>query len=164
MLLAAAAMSVGATACSRSGATVSDHGAVVGHLAIPFRPPVAKGPAEIIEVTVRAGRRFSIEVDTSDGPQWWTQIAAPDSRLLTVVGDFNLGSCPADVTGCRVPYYHTLLARSPGETTMTWKYNSGPCRAQAPAPTASQAASPTASPASKLCPSATKIQFDIDVR
>ncbi len=153
LLLTAAAMSVGAAACSRSGATASDHGVVIGHLSIPFVPKTATGNAEVISATVRAGQRFSVEVDTSDGPEWWTQTGiGPDSRLVKVVGDFNVGSCPAGVTGCRVPYYHTLLARSPGTTTMTWKYNAAPCRA------------PATSPVRKQCPSVTEVQFDIDVR
>jgi hypothetical protein len=153
VLVAVAAISVFAAACSSSGATVSQHGVVIGHLSIPFMPNITTGGAEIIAVTVQAGQRFSVEVDTSDGPEWWTQTGAgPDSRIVKVVGNFNVGSCPADMTGCRVPYYRTLIARSPGTTTMTWRYNSAPCRA------------PTTSPASKQCPSVTEVQFDIDVR
>jgi hypothetical protein len=153
LLLTAAAMCVSAVACTSSSATPIDHGAVIGHLHIPFVPTVTSGSADVIMVTVREGQRFSVEVDTSDGPQWWTQAGpGPDSRIVKVIGDFNVGSCPANVAGCRVPYYHTLLARSPGATTMTWRYNTAPCRA------------PSTSPASKQCPSVRDVQFDIDVR
>jgi hypothetical protein len=68
VLLAVAAISVCAAACSSSGATVSQHGVVIGHLLIPFMPKATTGRADIFAVTVRAGQRFSVEVDTSAGP------------------------------------------------------------------------------------------------
>jgi hypothetical protein len=154
VLLAAAAILVFAAACGIAGGTADQHGVVVGHLPIPFLPPKdARGKAEVIAVTVRAGQRFSVEVDTADAPEYWTQTGAgPDSRIVRVVGDFNAGSCPSGVEGCRVPYYHTLIARSPGTTMMTWIYNAASCRA------------PAILRARKQCPSVREVQFDIDVR
>jgi len=153
VLLTAALISVSVVACGSSSATTIDHGVVVGRLHIPFLPKPTTGSAYVVIVTVRAGQRFSVDVDTSDGPAWWTQAGArPDPAIVKVVGDFNIGSCPANETGCRVPYYHTLIARSPGTTTMTWRYNTAPCRA------------PRTSPARKQCPSVRDVQFDINVR
>lgn len=153
VLLTAAGISVFAAACASAAPAADRHGTVIGHLAIPFLPKAAPGNADVIMVTVRAGQRFSVEVDTSDGPEWWTQAGAgPDSRIVKALGDFNIGSCPSDQAGCRVPYYHTLIARSPGTTTMTWTYHASSCRA------------PVISPARKQCPSVRDVQFDIDVR
>jgi hypothetical protein len=150
---AAGVVSLLVVGCSPSGATTADHGVVVGHLHIPFVPKPATGSADIVNVTVQAGQRFSVEVDTSDGPYWWNQTGPrPDARIVRVVGDFNIGSCAQGMVGCRVPYYHTLLARSRGETIMIWRYNAAPCRV------------PVTSAARKQCPSVTEVQFDIDVR
>jgi hypothetical protein len=144
-----------AVGCGRSGAVSIDHGVVIGHLVIPFAPAATRGggAADVIKVTVAAGQRLSVEVDTSDGPAWWSQTGAkPDASIVKVVGDYNIGSCPANQVGCRVPYYHTLLARGPGTATMTWRYNSAACNA------------PASSPLSKQCPKVRDVQFDIRVR
>jgi hypothetical protein len=151
--LVAGAIGLLAVGCSPSGATTAGHGVVIGHLHIPFVPQPATGGADVINVSVQAGQRFSVEIDTSDGPYWWNQAGRrPDSRIVEVVGDFNIGSCAPDLVGCRVPYYHTLLARGRGETVMTWRYDAAPCRA------------PVTSAARKQCPSVTEVQFDIHVR
>lgn len=76
VLLTVAAIIVFAAACSSSGATVSQHGVVIGHLSIPFMPKTTTVSAEIFAVTVRAGQRFSVEVDASDGPEWWAQTSS----------------------------------------------------------------------------------------
>lgn len=147
-----------AVACSLAGAGCSataapDHGAVIGHLAIPFNPPAAKLSADVIAVSVGAGKRFSVKVDTSDGPFFWSQGRAPDPRVITFVGDFNQGSCPQAAVGCRVPYFHTLLARGRGTATMTWKYHNLGCPST---PASSQAAS--------KCPRVIVVTFDVTVR
>jgi hypothetical protein len=101
---------------------------VVAHLAIPFRPAVAAGKADVIPIAVTAGQRFSIKVDTSDGPYAWSQAGtAPDPRTVTLAGNFNAGSCAPDLVGCRVPYFHTLITRGRGTTTMSWKYHDYRC-------------------------------------
>lgn len=104
-----------------------DHGQVVARLPIPFRS--AAGNADIIAISVATGRRFSIKVDTSDGPY-----------------------CPQDRGGCRVPYFHTLLARATGTTTMTWKCYDLSCRAET-------GSTPPPSP----CPVVAVVRFDITI-
>jgi hypothetical protein len=130
---------------------LDDHGQVVAHLSIPFQS--AAGKVDIIAVSVAAGRRFSIKVDTSDGPSWWSQAAPPDPRLIRLVGNYDDGSCPQDLTGCRVPYFHTLFARATGTTTMTWKYYDESCRAET-------GSTPPPSP----CPRVAVVRFDITIR
>lgn len=128
-----------------------DHGQVVARLPIPFQS--AAGKADIIAISVAAGRRFSIKVDTSDGPYWWSQATPPDPRLIRLVANYDDGSCPQDLTGCRVPYFHTLLARAAGTTTMTWKYYDLSCRAET-------GSTPPPSP----CPVVGVVRFDITIR
>jgi hypothetical protein len=148
-----------ALACSLAGAgcsatTPPDHGAVIGHLAIPFNPPDANGSADVIAVTVGVGKRFSVKVDTSDGPFFWSQQGpAADPRVMKFVGDFNQGSCPQAEVGCRVPYFHTLLARGRGTATMTWKYHNLGCPS---APASSQTAG--------KCRRVIIVTFDVTVR
>jgi hypothetical protein len=119
---------VAATACGGSSDPAShDHGRVVAHLPIQSPPHPTVGEHGIIHVTVAAGQRFSIKVDTSDGPYTWDEVGNPPGRLVKFVGDFNDGHCGADSYGCRVPYFHTLLARSSGATTMTWRFRNVGC-------------------------------------
>jgi hypothetical protein len=132
--LAAAALVGGcvltATACGNGGSPAHDHGKVVARLPIPFTSRVAAETADVIKVTVAVGQRFSVKVATSDGPFYWSQAgAAPDPRLVKVAGDFNDGQCAANLVGCRVPFFHTLLARGKGTTTMSWLYHNLACAA-----------------------------------
>ena len=128
-----------------------DHGQVVARLPIPFQSAARK--ADIIAISVAAGRRFSIKVDTSDGPYWWSQATPPDPRLIRLVGNYDDGSCPPDLTGCRVPYFHTLLARATGTTVMTWTYYDESCRGET-------GSTPPASPS----PVVAVVRFDITIR
>jgi hypothetical protein len=146
-----------AAACAGPGAPppAPDHGFVAGHLTIPFRPPATAAAADIIAITVSAGQRFSIKVDTSDGPYYWSQAGpGPDSRLLRLAGDFNDGKCAPALVGCRVPYFHTLIARVRGTTAMSWRYHDLTC----------PAAPKTASPPGGSCPAVTTVTFDITIR
>jgi hypothetical protein len=120
---------VAATACGGSADPAShDHGRVVAHLPIQPPPHRVVGEHGIIHLTVPVGQRFSVKVDTSDGPFFWDEAGSPpDPRLARFVGDFNDGYCGADQYGCRVPYFHTLLARSRGTTTMTWRFHNVSC-------------------------------------
>ncbi len=153
--MCALAWSLAGTACSGTAAPDQSHGAVIGLLAIPFHPPDASGSADVITVTVAAGKRFSVKVDTSDGPFYWSQQGpVPDPQVMKFVGDFNQGSCPSDVVGCRVPFFHTLLARGRGTATMSWKYHALACPSKLPA----------SSQAYSQCPKVTTVTFDITVR
>lgn len=118
-------------ACSGSGgAPDHNHGLVVGHLRIPFVPSDARRPRRVVRVAVSVGQRFSVKIDTSDGPYSWSQIGPlPDKHLIRLAGDFGQGSCAPNLAGCRVPYFHTLIPRAKGDTTMTWRYN-GTCPVQ----------------------------------
>ena len=141
-------------ACAGPRTPAHDHGSVAGHLSIPFVPAATAGKAEVVPVTVRVGERFSIKVDTSDGPFWWTQTGAPpDPRLVRLAGNFNDGSCSPGLVGCRVPYFHTLVARARGTTAMSWRYHAPGCAAAA-----------SASPPSRSCPAVTVVTFTITVR
>ncbi len=132
-VLAAAALGAclfSAAACGSPRAPVAsrDHGRVVAELPIAFAPRPVFLESEIIRVTVNIGQRFSIKVGTSDGPVYWDQVGTPDPRLVKVMGDFNDGHCAPNLVGCRVPYFHTLLARAAGTTTMTWRYHNLGCQ------------------------------------
>jgi hypothetical protein len=165
--LTAAAVSglLAVAACGGPATPSHDHGRVVAHLAIPFQPPVATGNPDIIRVTVTVGQRFSIKVDTSDGPFDWSQLTRPDPRIAWLAGNFGDGSCAAGLVGCRVPYFHTLIARGRGTTAMSWKYHDLRCEAAqataSPGPSASPGAS--ARPGIGPCPSVTRVTFDITV-
>jgi hypothetical protein len=131
------------------------HGRVVARLAIPFRPAAASGTAEVIRVAVRPGQRFSVKVDTSDGPYFWRQTGTgPDARIVRLAGNVNDGSCPASQVGCRVPYFHTLLARAAGTTTMSWRYHDLHC----------DAVRKRMTQATRACPAITTVTFVITVR
>ncbi len=154
-LLAMLAISLLLAACGGPASPAHDHGRVAGHLAIPFVPAATPGKAEIIPIAVTVGERFSIKVDTSDGPYWWTQSgAAPDPRLVQLAGNFNDGSCGPGLVGCRVPYFHTLIARARGTTAMSWRYHAPGC-VTAPA---------TATPPGMACPAVTLVTFTITIR
>lgn len=124
------------TACSGNGKySAHDHGKVVAHLPIPYTSRLASGKTEVIRLAVAVGERFSVKVDTSDGPLYWRQVGtAPDPLLVKVVGDFNDGHCAADLVGCRVPFFHVLAARARGTTTMSWRYHNLSCAASGKAP------------------------------
>jgi hypothetical protein len=150
--LCAVAWSVAGAACS---STVPSHGKVAAQLTIPFAPAGIKNGTEVIPVTVGVGKRFSVKVDTSDGPFFWSQQgAAPDRRVVKLVGDFNQGSCPSADVGCRVPYFHTLLAVARGTAVMTWRYHALACGP----------AVPSTGQSSSACPRVTMVRFDITVR
>jgi hypothetical protein len=129
-----AALALLTAGCSGARAAGHDHGTVVGRLDIPFTPAHVQGQAEVIPVTVHRGERFSVLVQTSDGPYTWNQTRRPDPGLVRLAGDFDRGTCPSGMVGCRVPYYHTLIARAPGVTVMTWNYRDfgGPGHGPAP--------------------------------
>jgi hypothetical protein len=151
-LLAVLAVSLLTASCA--GPAAHDHGRVAGHLSIPFVPAATAGKAEIIPVAVTVGERFSIKVDTSDGPYWWTQAgAAPDPRLVRLAGNFSDGSCSPGLVGCRVPYFHTLIARARGTTAMSWRYHAPGC-VTAPV---------TATPPGIACPAVTLVTFTITI-
>ncbi len=155
-VLAAAVLAAGllVTACAGPGTPVHDHGSVAGHLRIPFVPAATAGKTEVVPITVRVGERFSVKVDTSDGPFWWTRTGAPpDPRLVRLAGNFNDGSCSPGLVGCRVPYFHTLVARARGTTAMSWRYHAPGCAAAA-----------SASPSGRSCPAVTVVTFTITVR
>lgn len=161
-LLTAAAVTVVAVVCLLTAAACAgpggqrapDHGLVLAHLTIPFRPATASGKADLIQLTVKPGQRFSIKIDTSDGPYDWSQVTAPDPRIARLAGNFDDGSCAPGLVGCRVPYFHTLIARTRGTTMMSWKYHDLRC----------EAAQAAASPPSRSCPTVTLVTFDITVR
>ena len=153
-LLAMLAVSLLVAACTGPAGPGHDHGRVAGHLSIPFVPATTSGTAEIVPIAVTVGERFSIKVDTSDGPYWWTEAGtAPDPRLLRLAGNFNDGSCSPGLVGCRVPYFHTLVARARGTTTMSWRYHAPGC---VPAPA-------TATPPGLACPAMTLVTFTITI-
>jgi hypothetical protein len=129
-----AALALLTAGCSGARAASHDHGTVIGHLDIPFVPAHVRGRAEVVPVTVHPGERFSVLVQTSDGPYAWNQTGRPDPGLVRLAGDFDRGTCPAMQVGCRVPYYHTLIARAPGVTVMTWNYRDFGCPQHGPAP------------------------------
>jgi hypothetical protein len=154
-LLATLAVSLLITACGSPAGPAHDHGRVAGHLTIPFVPAATTGKAEIIPISVTVGERFSIKVDTSDGPYWWTQSGtAPDPRLVRLAGNFNDGSCSPGLVGCRVPFFHTLFARARGTTAMSWRYHSPGCAAT----------TGTATPPGRACPPVTLVTFTITIR
>ena len=130
----AAALALLTAGCSGGSAASHDHGTVVGHLNIPFVPAHVRGQAEVVPVTVHQGERFSVLVQTSDGPYAWSQTGRPDPGLVRPAGDFSRGTCPSMQVGCRVPYYHTLVAMAPGVTVMTWNYRDFGCPQHGPAP------------------------------
>jgi hypothetical protein len=144
---------IAAAACA-GPASAQDHGRVVAHLTIPFRPGAVTGTTEVIRVAVNRGQRFSVKVETSDGPFFWNQTGRPDPRVVGLAGDFNQGSCAAGLAGCRVPFFHTLLARARGTTTMSWRYHDLHC----------QAVRKRMTQATRSCPSVTIVTFDITVR
>jgi hypothetical protein len=150
----AAFLSLIAAAACAGPAAARDHGRVVAHLAIPYRPAAVTGKTEVIRVAVRSGQRFSIRIDTSDGPFYWNQTGRPDSRVVRLAGDFNEGSCASGMVGCRVPYFHTLVARARGTATMSWRYHDLRC----------QALRKRMTQATRSCPSVTVVTFDITVR
>ena len=152
-LLAMLAVSLVITACS-GGGSGHDHGRVAGHLTIPFVPAATTGKAEVIPIAATVGERFSIKVDTSDGPYWWTQAGTPDPRLIRLAGNFNDGSCSPGLVGCRVPYFHTLTARARGTTVTSWRYHAPGC----------VTASATATPPGLACPPVTLVTFAITIR
>ena len=150
----AALLSLVAAAACAGPAAARDHGRVVATLAIPFRPAAMTGTTEVIRVAVRSGQRFAVKVDTSDGPFFWSQTGRPDPRVIRLAGNFDDGSCASGMAGCRVPYFHTLLARARGTATMSWKYHDLRC----------QSVRKRMTQATRSCPSVTVVTFDITVR
>ncbi len=117
---------LGVTACGGSSPSVNtDHGQVVAELPIPLDAPAT--PA--VKVAVSVGQRFSVKVDTSDGPYEWSEVGpSPDRHLVKLAGNFNDGHCDPKAVGCRVPYFHTLQAKASGTTTMTWHFRDFNCQ------------------------------------
>jgi hypothetical protein len=151
-LLAAGCSGASAAGHGHSRDHGHDHGTVVGRLGIPFVPAHVRGQAEVIPVTVHTGERFSVEVQTSDGPYVWNQTGPrPDPGVVRLAGDFDAGSCRQDQVGCRVPYYRTMIAQAPGVTTATWNYRDFGCPAHGPAPK------------DRTCPKVTHVRFTITV-
>jgi hypothetical protein len=122
----AAVCALGVTACSGPSHSVNrNHGLVVAELPIPLASPATP----VVKVAVTVGQRFSVKVDTSDGPFEWIELAPkPDRQLVKVAGDFDDGHCPREAVGCRVPYFHTLQAKARGTTTMTWRLRDFSCQ------------------------------------
>ncbi len=135
----------------------ADHGRVVAHLPIPFTPA---GQPEVIRVTISPGQRFSIKIDTSDGPYAWLQVSGPDPRLIGFAGDFNDGSCPSGMVGCRVPYFHTMITEHRGATTATWRYRDYACPAT-PTPTTTASPAETATPAIPCQPAEVTLKITV---
>lgn len=150
--LAAAAAVVALTAAACGGRAAPDHGRVVAQLGIPFRPTGANG-AQVVSVTVSHGQRFSIKVGTSDGPYWWTQSTRPDARFVAFAGNYDEGSCPTGLVGCRVPYFHTLVASGRGSTTMSWTYHDPNCQA-----------TPSTGTQGRACPPVPTVTIRITIR
>jgi hypothetical protein len=155
-LTIAAACVLMAAACGGPAAPrPASHGLLVAHLAIPFLAAGPAGRVVVVRVTVQVGQRFSIKVDTSDGPYYWAQSGAkPDRRIIRTAGDINDGNCAPDLVGCRVPYFHALVARAAGATTITWQYHALRC----------QNAPGASTPRPGSCPAVTMVRFDIRVR
>ena len=126
------------------------HGIVLGDLPIPYVPGATGAPSSVVAIDVSGGGRFSIKVDTSDGPFWWTEQGKPDPRVARLAGQFNDGHCAKDLVGCRVPYFFTLIAEHSGKTTMTWVYHAPNCRSTPP-------------PGGTACQAIVRVRFDITV-
>ncbi len=126
------------------------HGIVLGDLPIPYSPETSGAPSGVVAIDVTGGGRFSIKVDTSDGPFWWAEQGKPDPRVARLAGQFNDGHCAKDLVGCRVPYFFTLIAEHPGKTTMTWVYHAPDCRNTAP-------------PVGTACQAIVRVRFDITI-
>ncbi len=118
----------------QSAPPVHDHGAVVARLPIQFAPSGPSRGIQTIRVLVLKGQRFSIKIGTSDGPVFWSQVSPADPHLIKVVGDFNDGHCAPGLVGCRVPFFHTLMARGRGTTSMRWRYHGLTCEVGAVQP------------------------------
>jgi hypothetical protein len=113
------------TGCGGTG-PAPGHGPVVAQLPVPFQPAGPAGKMTVMPVRVTAGQRFTIEVDTADYPDFWTEAGAgPDPRVVQAAGDFPDAACPGQEVGCAIPYLYAFVARSRGTTTMTWEYHQG---------------------------------------
>jgi hypothetical protein len=135
--------------------TAPGHGLVVGHLQDPFRPAGAPGNIDVVHLNLTVGERFSIKVDRVDFPDFWAEAGArPDPRIVHVAGDIDANSCPGTVAGCAISYFHVLVARSRGTTTMTWKYEGLSCKAARPGHTSN----------GYTCPAVTLVTYDITIR
>jgi hypothetical protein len=122
----AAICALSVTGCGGSAHSASrDHGRVVAELPIPLDSSLNP----VVHIAVTLGQRFSVKVDTSDGPYEWSEIGrSPDRQLVKLAGDFNDGHCDPEAVGCRVPYFHTLQAKARGTTTMTWHFRDFSCQ------------------------------------
>ena len=129
------------------------HGQVVAFLPIPYSPPLGTHGPQVMSAVVTAGQRFSVKVDTSDGPIYWAQSGAkPDPRLVRQAGDVDDGHCPKLLVGCRVPFFSVLVALRSGTTTMTWTYHALDCPA-----------TPSPAPAGRSCQRTSQVVLDIKV-
>jgi hypothetical protein len=134
---------------------VPDHGLVVGQLPNPPQPASTQGNTDVVHLNVTVGERFSIKVDRIDFPDFWAEVGArPNPRIVQVAGDLDANSCPGTVAGCAISYFHVLVARSRGTTTMTWKYEGLSCKVARPGHTRD----------GYSCPAARLVTFDITVR
>jgi hypothetical protein len=125
---AAALTALGALLMTGCGGTgpAPGHGPVVARLPIPFQPAGPAGKMTVMPVHVTAGQQFSIEVDTVDYPDFWTEAGAgTNSQIVQAAGDFPEATCPGQEVGCAIPYLYAFVARSRGTTSMTWEYHQG---------------------------------------
>jgi hypothetical protein len=70
---------------------------------------------------VPAGSKFSVTVDTTDGPEAWELTTVGHPAIVQKQASAPVGSCGSPPkAGCTVPQRYTFLARAPGTTTMVW--------------------------------------------
>jgi len=77
--------------------------------------------------------------------------ASPEGNHGPAGGVEGAGTCPSMQVGCRVPYCHTLIAKAPGVTVMTWNYRDFGGPQHGPAPK------------DRHCPAVTHVRFQITV-
>jgi hypothetical protein len=70
---------------------------------------------------VSAGSKFSVTVDTTDGPEAWELTSVGHPAIVERQGSAPVGSCGSPPkAGCTVPLRYTFLAKTAGTTTMVW--------------------------------------------
>lgn len=70
---------------------------------------------------VAAGSKFSVTVDTSDGPEAWDLTTVGHPGVVEKQGSAPVGSCGSPPkAGCTVPQRYTFVAKAAGTATMVW--------------------------------------------
>jgi hypothetical protein len=92
-------------------ATLQITGGVPVHLTT-LRPILAR---------VSVGQKFSVIVNTTDGPLEWRLTRTGQPAIVQGQGNAVIGSCGSPpAVGCREPDQYTFVARAKGATTMEW--------------------------------------------